>query len=134
MQCNTAGRDLVSVVHDIQRAVDEKIKPILKDGYFIEYGGQFEARQDANRRLLLLGSFAVAGIFLLLFKCLASWRAAIAGDGQHPAGRHGVDHRAAVGQPPKRRRRWPPRPGGSCPESGSGHRSFRWPIGSASSR
>ena len=58
-------------------AVDEKIKPILKDGYFIEYGGQFEARQDANRRLLLVGSFAVAGIFLLLFKCLASWRAAM---------------------------------------------------------
>ena len=77
MQCNTAGRDLVSVVHDIQRAVDEKIKPILKDGYFVEYGGQFEARQDANRRLLLLGSFAIAGIFLLLYKCLASWRAAI---------------------------------------------------------
>jgi len=27
--------------------------------------------------LLLLGSFALAGIFLLLYKCLASWRAAI---------------------------------------------------------
>jgi CzcA family heavy metal efflux pump len=77
MQCNTAGRDLVSVVHDIQRAVDEKIKPLLKDGYFVEYGGQFEARQDANRRLFLLGSFATATIFLLLYKCLASWRAAI---------------------------------------------------------
>ena len=77
MQCNTAGRDLVSVVQDIQHAVDEEIKPILKDGYEVEYGGQFEARQDANRRLLLLGSFAIAGIFLLLYKCLASWRAAI---------------------------------------------------------
>ncbi len=77
MQCNTAGRDLVSVVQDIQRAVDEKIKPILKEGYEVEYGGQFEARQDANRRLLLLGSFAIAGVFLLLYKCLASWRAAI---------------------------------------------------------
>jgi Cu/Ag efflux pump CusA len=30
MQCNTAGRDLVSVVRDIQAAVDEKIKPVLK--------------------------------------------------------------------------------------------------------
>ncbi len=77
MQCNTSGRDLVSVVQDIQRAVDEKIKPILKDGYEVEYGGQFEARQDANRRLLLLGSFAIAGVFLLLYQCLASWRAAI---------------------------------------------------------
>ena len=70
---------LVSVVHDIQRAVDERVKPGLKDGYEIRYGGQFQARQEANRRLLLLGSFAVAGILLLLYKCLASWRAAIQG-------------------------------------------------------
>ncbi|MFO7905869.1 MAG: efflux RND transporter permease subunit [Planctomycetota bacterium] len=77
MQCNTAGRDLVSVVHDIQAAVDSEILPILKDGYFVEYGGQFEARRDANRRLLLLGCFATAAIFLLLYKCLASWRAAL---------------------------------------------------------
>ena len=77
IQCNTAGRDLVSVVHDIQQAVAEKIEPILKEGYGIEFGGQFEARQDANRRLLLLGSFAIAAILLLLFKCLGSWRAAL---------------------------------------------------------
>jgi CzcA family heavy metal efflux pump len=77
MQCNTAGRDLVSVVQDIQAAVDAEILPILKDGYYVEYGGQFEARQDANRRLLMLGCFATAAIFLLLYKCLASWRAAL---------------------------------------------------------
>jgi Cu/Ag efflux pump CusA len=77
IQCNTAGRDLVSVVHDIQKAADEKIRPILKEGYFIEYGGQFEARQDANRRLLLLGSFAILGVLLLLYKCLGSWQAAL---------------------------------------------------------
>ena len=77
IQCNTAGRDLVSVVHDLQQAAIEKIEPILKDGYFLEFGGQFQARQDANRRLLLLGSFAIAGVFLLLYKCLDSWRAAL---------------------------------------------------------
>lgn len=77
MQCNTAGRDLVSVVHDIQAAVGANILPMLQDGYFVEYGGQFEARQDANRRLLLLGSLATAAIFLLLYKCLASWQAAL---------------------------------------------------------
>ncbi|MBL7044741.1 MAG: efflux RND transporter permease subunit [Pirellulaceae bacterium] len=77
IQCNTAGRDLVSVVHEIQQGAVEKIEPILKDGYFIEYGGQFEARRDANRRLLVLGSFATGGIFLLLYKCLGSWRAAL---------------------------------------------------------
>jgi len=77
IQCNTAGHDLVSVVHDIQQAAAEKIEPILKDGYVIEYGGQFEARHEANQRLLLLGSFATGGIFLLLYKCLGSWRAAL---------------------------------------------------------
>lgn len=77
IQCNTAGRDLVSVVRDLQQTAKEKIEPLLKDGYFIEFGGQFQARQDANRRLLLLGSFAVAGVFLLLYKCLDSWRAAL---------------------------------------------------------
>lgn len=76
IQCNTAGRDLVSVVQDIQKAAAQEIEPILKEGYYIEYGGQFEARRDANRRLRVLGSFAVAGVFLLLFKCLGSWRAA----------------------------------------------------------
>ena len=77
IQCNTAGRDLVSVVRDIEQAAQEKILPILKEGYFIEYGGQFQARQDANQRLLLLGSFAIVGVLLLLFKCLDSWRAAL---------------------------------------------------------
>lgn len=77
IQCNAAGRDLVSVVHDIEQAVQEKLQPKLKNGYFIEYGGQFQARQDANQRLLLLGSFAIVGVFLLLYKCLDSWRAAV---------------------------------------------------------
>ena len=77
VQCNAAGRDLVSVVLDIQAAAEEKIRPNLKEGYYIEYGGQFEAQQDANRRLAFLACFAVAGIFLLLLQCLNSWRAAL---------------------------------------------------------
>jgi CzcA family heavy metal efflux pump len=79
VQCNTADRDLVSVVNDIKAVVNEKIidTKSLPEGYFIEYGGQFEAQQEANFRLLVLGSFSVAGIFLLLYKCLGSWRAAL---------------------------------------------------------
>lgn len=77
VQCNTAGRDLVSVVEDIQAAVADEIVPALPEGYFIEYGGQFEAQREANFRLLVLGTFSVAGIFLLLYKCLNSWRAAL---------------------------------------------------------
>jgi len=77
VQCNAAGRDLASVVRDIQAAANEKIKPNLQDDYHVEYGGQFEAQQDANRRLAFLACFAVAGILLLLYQCLRSWRAAL---------------------------------------------------------
>ncbi len=88
VSCNTAGRDLVSVVEDIQHAVAAGLVPVSADGdqgpqgpalpgYFIQYGGQFQAQADANRRLLVLGLFAVAGVFMLLYKCLGSWRAAL---------------------------------------------------------
>jgi Cu/Ag efflux pump CusA len=77
VQANTAGRDLVSVVEEIQQAVSSKIVPTLPEGYFVEYGGQFEAQRAANVRLLVLGTLSVIGIFLLLLKCLGSWRAAL---------------------------------------------------------
>jgi Cu/Ag efflux pump CusA len=75
--CNVAGRDLVSVVEDIEGAVAEHVIPTLPQGYFVQYGGQFEAQAQANRRLLVLGLCAVAGVFLLLYKCLESIRAAL---------------------------------------------------------
>jgi CzcA family heavy metal efflux pump len=79
VQCNTADRDLVSVVQDVQSAVRKEMieSGRLPEGYFIEYDGQFEAQRDANLRLLVLGSVSVMGIFLLLLKCLGSWRAAL---------------------------------------------------------
>ncbi|MBI1903701.1 MAG: efflux RND transporter permease subunit [Planctomycetia bacterium] len=79
VQCNTADRDLVSVVEDVQAAVNKNVVQAgkLPEGYFIEYGGQFEAQREANFRLLILGCFAVVGIFLLLYKCFDSWRAAV---------------------------------------------------------
>jgi CzcA family heavy metal efflux pump len=77
VQANAAGRDLVSVVEETQAAVQSTIVPKLPEGYFIEYGGQFEAQRDANRRLLLLGTVSIVGIFFLLQRCLGSWRAAL---------------------------------------------------------
>ncbi len=74
VQCNVAGRDLAGIVTDIKNAV-AGLK--LPQGYFVEYGGQFEAQQEANLRLLILGTLSVVGIFLLLCKGLASWRAAL---------------------------------------------------------
>jgi CzcA family heavy metal efflux pump len=77
--CNVQGRDLGSVVADIQRRMEPVVARLhgLPGNYRIEYGGQFEAQQQANSRLLLLGLLAVLGVFLLLWKCLDSWVAAL---------------------------------------------------------
>lgn len=72
---NTSGRDLGSVVQEIQSRLDKEIK--LPAGYFIEYGGQFEAQKDATQRLGILSIFSVIAIFFLLLKALGSWRAAL---------------------------------------------------------
>ena len=77
--CNVEGRDLASVVGEIKNLtnpVEERLRT-LPGNYHIEYGGQFEAQQQANIRLLVLGSVSVIGVFLLLTKCLGSWRAAL---------------------------------------------------------
>lgn len=77
--CNVHGRDLAGVVSEIRRRVqpiEEQLRT-LPGSYHIEYGGQFEAQQQANFRLLILGGFSVIGVFLLLWKCLESWRAAL---------------------------------------------------------
>ena len=65
ISANTSGRDLRSVVNDIQHRVEEKIS--LPEGYHIEYGGQFESEQAASRTLLLTSLMSIAVIFLLLY-------------------------------------------------------------------
>lgn len=77
--CNVEGRDLLGVVREIR----ERLKPLegrlreLPGNYYLELGGQFEAEQSASFRLLVLGGVSVVGVFLLLCKCLESWRAAL---------------------------------------------------------
>jgi CzcA family heavy metal efflux pump len=61
---NVAGRDLGSVVEDIQSAVADQVP--MPAGYRVEYGGQFESQQSATRRLWLLGGGVMAGLFMLL--------------------------------------------------------------------
>lgn len=65
VSANTHGRDLGSVVGEIQKALDEKIK--LSEGYFIKLGGQFESQQAASTRILWLGMLSLVGIFFVLF-------------------------------------------------------------------
>ncbi|MEK6259322.1 MAG: efflux RND transporter permease subunit, partial [Planctomycetota bacterium] len=69
---NTTDRDLGSVVADIQAAVKKKVK--LPEGYFIEYGGQFEAQQEATRLISILSLVSLAGVFLVLYTQFPSIR------------------------------------------------------------
>ena len=71
VQCNTAGRDLGSVVADIQ----ERLKPIessLPTGYFVHYSGQFESQQSATRTIALLSMVSLVCMFLALFTLFRS--------------------------------------------------------------
>jgi HME family heavy-metal exporter len=71
LQCNTADRDLNSVVLDIQA----KLKPIqdsLPTGYFIEYGGQFESQRQATKMIGLLSLVSLAAMFLALYTLFRS--------------------------------------------------------------
>lgn len=61
---NVAGGDLGTAVENIKHAIAERV--VIPDGYHIEYGGQFESRQDASRTLLLTSLFSLIAIFLLL--------------------------------------------------------------------
>jgi Cu/Ag efflux pump CusA len=71
---NVQSRDLGSVIQDIQTRIKEKIK--LPSGYFVEYGGQFESQQQANRVILTFGSLAIFAALLLLFKVFGTFREA----------------------------------------------------------
>ena len=74
VQCNTAGRDLGSVIADIQRVVGESVT--LEPGYFIEYGGQFESQQHATRLIGLLSVISILLIFGALYGHFGSARLA----------------------------------------------------------
>jgi Cu(I)/Ag(I) efflux system membrane protein CusA/SilA len=65
VSANSHGRDLGSLIQEIQSRVAEKVR--LPEGYFITYGGQFESQQKASRLLVFLGTASLAGIFLVLY-------------------------------------------------------------------
>ena len=72
VRCNAQGRDLASVVQDIQHAVAARVH--FPEGYFIEYGGQFASQQRATRTVIILAAVVALGIFLLLLLPFPSLR------------------------------------------------------------
>lgn len=72
VQCNVAGRDVVSFVNEVKLRVREKVQ--FPTGYFVEYSGQFESQAQAGREIFLLSIVSAIGIFLLLFMSFHSVR------------------------------------------------------------
>jgi cobalt-zinc-cadmium resistance protein CzcA len=72
VQLNVRGRDMGSVVEEIQRKVSEQVD--LPPGYFVEYGGQFENQQRAMQRLYVVVPLTMTLIFFMLFLTYGSLR------------------------------------------------------------
>ncbi len=78
VQCNTAGRDLNGVIEDIQARIRGLQKQAeWPQGYFVQYGGQFESQQQATKQIALLSVVVMLGIGMLLFVALKSHNAAL---------------------------------------------------------
>jgi CzcA family heavy metal efflux pump len=75
IQSNVSGRDLGSVIDEIRRKITRNVA--LPEGYFVQYGGQFEAQEQAARKITVMSIVAIAGIFLLLYLALDSMRLAL---------------------------------------------------------
>lgn len=74
IQANVSGDDLGTVIDKIRTQVSQNIH--LPPGYFVVYGGQFEAQEKATHQLITLTLFAIVGIFLLLIAAFGTARSA----------------------------------------------------------
>ena len=72
---NVRGRDVESVVADIQQQLGKQLK--LPAGYYVTYGGEYQNLQEAKARLMIVLPIALLLIFLLLYFALKSFKQSI---------------------------------------------------------
>ena len=72
IQCNVRGRDLGGFVQEGKRLFAERVLPTLPAGYTIEWGGQFENQERAQRTLIIVVPLAIFLIFVLLVMSFGS--------------------------------------------------------------
>ena len=70
VSANAKGRDLRSVVNEIQAKVKQNVS--LPSSYFIQYGGQFEAEQRASQNILVFSAIAFVVITVLMYLSVKS--------------------------------------------------------------
>lgn len=66
ISANVSGGDLRGVVDQIQKQVTQNIT--LPEGFWVEYGGQFESEAKASQTLTITSILAIFIIFMLLFQ------------------------------------------------------------------
>ncbi|MEZ5392090.1 MAG: CusA/CzcA family heavy metal efflux RND transporter [Bryobacterales bacterium] len=69
---NVKGRDLGGFVRDLRRKIETEVD--LPQGYYFEWGGQFENMQRAQEHLKVIIPITIAAIFFLLFLLFNSVR------------------------------------------------------------
>ncbi len=69
---NARGRDVESIVQELQAKVDKKIQ--FPNNYYMNYGGSYQNLKDAKNRLMLVVPLALIAIILLLQYTLKNWR------------------------------------------------------------
>jgi CzcA family heavy metal efflux pump len=72
IRCNIADGDLKSAVAAIEQRVRSRVQ--LPQGYFVEFGGQFEAQRSATTLITVLAGVSIAGIFIVLMMLYPSAR------------------------------------------------------------
>jgi HME family heavy-metal exporter len=72
VRCTVVDRDLGSVVADIKQRIRERVP--LPEGYFIEYGGQFESQRRATLLISILALVSFVGMYLVLYLLYPSAR------------------------------------------------------------
>ncbi|MBK9292085.1 MAG: CusA/CzcA family heavy metal efflux RND transporter [Bacteroidetes bacterium] len=72
---NVRGRDMESVVQDVQQRISSSI--VLPEGFTIAYGGQFENLRMARQRLSIAIPVALLLIFIMLHLAFGNFRDAI---------------------------------------------------------
>jgi len=75
VQTNVRGRDIGSFVEEAQKAIDTKVQ--FPPGYLLNWGGQFELQQEANKRLSFVIPITLLIVFLLLFSSFNSLKNAL---------------------------------------------------------
>lgn len=70
VQTNVVNRDLVSFVNELKEKIESEIE--LDEGYYVEYGGEYQNQQRAAKRLSYVVPLSIGLVFVLLLMTFGS--------------------------------------------------------------